>query len=272
MNSIKTFEIILGYIDMSTNKLSSNSSIIYNTFFGYSSFVSIDNNFFKIDLWMTNNFTLKNRDYFNYQFYIIPYLTFSTVNKYPLCCHSTPFYDGLNTCLDICPLSYYSTIENYCVKCPLFDCLTCNNATACTKCGLGKIVNGFCTKVSGCIKVDSTINSTTNNCLQCSEEFIYDNVSRTCNCAQGFWLVTDLCTDNYGCVFAHRVENKTICRSCDYNHFQLVGNYCECEKGFAFNNQTNTCEEVCGDGKLFSHVCDDGNTLDGDGCSAECTV
>jgi cysteine-rich repeat protein len=29
---------------------------------------------------------------------------------------------------------------------------------------------------------------------------------------------------------------------------------------------------VCGDGKVNGEQCDDGNTLDGDGCSANCTV
>ena len=34
----------------------------------------------------------------------------------------------------------------------------------------------------------------------------------------------------------------------------------------------DTCRQVCGDGKLFNLECDDGNILDGDGCSSICEV
>jgi cysteine-rich repeat protein len=37
----------------------------------------------------------------------------------------------------------------------------------------------------------------------------------------------------------------------------------------------DTCTETCGDGRnyhSFANECDDGNTVDGDGCSSSCTV
>ena len=39
--------------------------------------------------------------------------------------------------------------------------------------------------------------------------------------------------------------------------------------------QESGCQEICGDGVLFSSnhdVCDDGNTVSGDGCSSNCIV
>lgn len=35
---------------------------------------------------------------------------------------------------------------------------------------------------------------------------------------------------------------------------------------------SKACREICGDGILFVLACDDGNKLDGDGCSSNCNV
>ena len=41
--------------------------------------------------------------------------------------------------------------------------------------------------------------------------------------------------------------------------------------GFQFTVEGN-CEEECGDGIRVDHACDDGNTLDDDGCDSTCTI
>jgi cysteine-rich repeat protein len=38
------------------------------------------------------------------------------------------------------------------------------------------------------------------------------------------------------------------------------------------NCKAQSCTSHCGDGLVINEGCDDGNTLDGDGCSATCTV
>ena len=43
-------------------------------------------------------------------------------------------------------------------------------------------------------------------------------------------------------------------------------------EGYHITSSTNTCSEICGDGKLFDYQCDDGNQLDGDGCSKNCII
>ena len=45
-----------------------------------------------------------------------------------------------------------------------------------------------------------------------------------------------------------------------------------CCHGHFLNSATNACEEICGDGLLFVLGCDDGNMINGDGCSINCTV
>lgn len=55
------------------------------------------------------------------------------------------------------------------------------------------------------------------------------------------------------------------------------GDRCACAKGEELNLQSGQCESVvsepfCGDGNLDTEEqCDDGNTVDNDGCSANCT-
>ena len=51
------------------------------------------------------------------------------------------------------------------------------------------------------------------------------------------------------------------------------------EVGFTCSGGTSTkkdtCLEICGDGRnfhTFANECDDGNTVNGDGCSSTCTV
>lgn len=56
-----------------------------------------------------------------------------------------------------------------------------------------------------------------------------------------------------GCI---ECDSDTVCTNCSQEYY-LNG---------------VECSEVCGDGKLFNLKCDDGNTVDGDGCSSNCEV
>lgn len=44
----------------------------------------------------------------------------------------------------------------------------------------------------------------------------------------------------------------------------------QCLKGYY--NDSGICREICGDGILFDLECDDGNLVDGDGCSSTCQI
>lgn len=44
----------------------------------------------------------------------------------------------------------------------------------------------------------------------------------------------------------------------------------KCPAGFRLYK--DACIEICGDGLLFELECDDGNNVDGDGCSERCTI
>lgn len=60
------------------------------------------------------------------------------------------------------------------------------------------------------------------------------------------------CTEGCG-----RCTNCTVCLACSRGYFL---------------NPKGLCSEVCGDGLRFTLQCDDGNLIDGDGCSSTCDV
>ena len=51
----------------------------------------------------------------------------------------------------------------------------------------------------------------------------------------------------------------------------MLNNECVCTSGYEFDINRK-CIEICGDGKLIYLQCDDGNLINGDGCSDICTV
>ncbi|CDW76006.1 UNKNOWN [Stylonychia lemnae] len=122
------------------------------------------------------------------------------------------------------------------------------------------------------------------NYLECDDanQVSGDGCSSTCSIETGFYctggtlftpdICFEICGDgknfgNYECDDGN-VGNNDGCSS-----------QCYIEKGFtctAGNSTTKSvCEEICGDGKnmnSFLDQCDDGNTVNGDGCMKNCTI
>jgi cysteine-rich repeat protein len=46
---------------------------------------------------------------------------------------------------------------------------------------------------------------------------------------------------------------------------------CNCDVGY-YDNGVTACKEVCGDSRVITDQCDDGNTADNDGCSSTCYI
>jgi cysteine-rich repeat protein len=87
----------------------------------------------------------------------------------------------------------------------------------------------------------------------------------------GYHLVAQVCTNITGCITALLKNNAIVCAACNIMlKFILNNGDCECREGFSMQN--GTCTEICGDGKLFTMACDDGNNINGDGCSSDCNV
>ncbi|CDW73786.1 UNKNOWN [Stylonychia lemnae] len=119
---------------------------------------------------------------------------------------------------------------------------------------------------------------------QCDDTNIVNNdgCSPTCtintgyNCTGGSVNSKDTCQEicgdgkdyaKYGCDDGNTVNND----GCDQN--------CRIEVGYTCTGGSSavkdTCSEICGDGrnfKLVANQCDDGNNINGDGCSSTCQI
>lgn len=50
------------------------------------------------------------------------------------------------------------------------------------------------------------------------------------------------------------------------------GSCLKCSNVEGYTLVDGECDEICGDALIFDDLCDDGNNLNGDGCSSICTV
>jgi len=116
------------------------------------------------------------------------------------------------------------------------------------------------------------------DCIQCLPGYVHDNSTNTCGCSPGFYLASGLCLTFPGCLSAYSILTGVYCDICDasrYFEIDISTNYtCTCMQSCFYNSSTETCEDDCGDGLTppISGMCDDGNTLSGDGCSSTCYI
>lgn len=100
----------------------------------------------------------------------------------------------------------------------------------------------------------------TSGCSSCDTALTFNLNATTnlCDCNVGYYInpykKCSICV-MFGCVDCSAVD---VCRVCT--------------TGFTLNPATQQCDEICGDGILFVLPCDDGNAIDGDGCSSTCQV
>ncbi|CAI2363878.1 unnamed protein product [Moneuplotes crassus] len=115
-------------------------------------------------------------------------------------------------------------------------------------------------------------------CKECTQGFYQNSPSHptTCvtECGDGYKVGAEVCDDGNtsdadGC--------KSDCTEIEENYVCFGGSpnnkdTCElCAPGFTPDANKETCIPVCGDGILAdSEACDDGNTIEGDGCAPSC--
>lgn len=125
-------------------------------------------------------------------------------------------------------------------------------------------------------------------CDRCSSkpnsEFIHQ--SNTCQCKKGYTEILGNCLQtnsklavgsdsSEGCTVSTFFErNSRMCLPCPDGCLSCLNSYqcLLCRPEFIYVPETEKCVEFCGDGKKFVLECDDGNNVDGDGCSLDCKV
>lgn len=109
-----------------------------------------------------------------------------------------------------------------------------------------------CSAMAGCVNCNDT------GCTQCNAIFGFHLNGTICECSYGFFInsmnVCEQCSMQ-GCL---NCISQSQCIECDPTLYYLAPN--------------STCDDICGDGIRIYVQCDDGNVLDGDGCSSVCTV
>eukprot|EP00347_Sterkiella_histriomuscorum_P010294 403376857 len=159
------------------------------------------------------------------------------------------YYYFDDTCLEKCPDGYYQdNLLRACRKCNP-RCATCISSTYCTSCIYGpfQLNNGECTYFT-CLDTQYRAIRPQLSCFECDS---------TCLTCQG--------------------ESSFDCLSCRPKD-QFVAQQClSCKEQPGMTDPTDDsikgCVEICGDGFNYgSFQCDDGNILNGDGCSSKCVI
>lgn len=98
--------------------------------------------------------------------------------------------------------------------------------------------------------------------------------AKTCRkCDQNKIYAGGICSSVTGCSTADIINNKSVCMFCDFQkYFEKNPKYskCICRKGFVLKD--GQCNDHCGDGFKILDECDDGNTVNFDGCSSSCEI
>ncbi|CDW87691.1 fu domain containing protein [Stylonychia lemnae] len=154
-----------------------------------------------------------------------------------------------NSCKGLCPDGYYQdNFSRECKKCNP-RCETCISDTFCTKCieGPYQLNNGECTFFT-CLDNQYRAIKPQLSCYECDP---------SCLTCQG--------KSQFDCLSC-RPKNMLVAQQC------LT---CSEQPGMMepLDDTINGCIEICGDGFNYgSYQCDDGNIINGDGCSATCAI
>ncbi|CDW89713.1 fu domain containing protein [Stylonychia lemnae] len=152
-------------------------------------------------------------------------------------------------CLEECPIGYYpDNILKICKKCNP-RCASCLSDTFCTSCvdGPFQLNNGECTFFT-CLDTQYRVIKPSLACYEC------DSSCLTCQGKSQF--------DCLSC----RSKNQLVAQQC------LT---CNEQPGMTepLDDGVAGCVEICGDGFNYGfYQCDDGNVVNGDGCSSTCNI
>lgn len=173
-------------------------------------------------------------------------------------------------------------------------CSTCATLATCSVCDISNLYDKNLTN-SQCFYCDPISNMFVNSSSLCqlcslSQCILCSSLSTCslCNATAAFFVNTtdSLC---YPCPLAGCLtcQNLTACAICDTaNNWGLTSDgtckqcpfTCACD-GYVLPKYVNSttgiqyCSTVCGDGLVRNfEECDDGDTIEGDGCSSQCTI
>ncbi|CDW91263.1 fu domain containing protein [Stylonychia lemnae] len=162
---------------------------------------------------------------------------------------SQGYFKYESSCLEKCPDGYYQdNLVKICRKCKP-ECATCLTYDFCTSCIYGpyQLNDGECTYFT-CLDNQYRAIKPQLSCFEC------DSSCKTC---QG--------ESEFDCLSCN-AEDKFVAQQCLS---------CNQQPGMTepIDDSVSGCVEICGDGFNYgSYQCDDGNLINGDGCSSICII
>ena len=123
------------------------------------------------------------------------------------------------------------------------------------------------TTASGCVFFQNfcLLPGTSNTCLICQY------LGCTCTGIENNGFCTSVSKNCLTC----SATDYSVCLNCIGLLLTVQDGKCVCDAGsnYIYSGTTPNCNTICGDTLLVgSELCDDGNTIDGDGCSASCST
>eukprot|EP00347_Sterkiella_histriomuscorum_P016586 403352623 len=199
------------------------------------------------------------------------------------------------------PTYTWSKCENLqcvCLADDLSRCLSCKNTsylyiknknTCIESCPKGTYYDTMLQSCEPCVDVCKTCyGPTSNNCTECVQGYLFQAAAHSCKlviCQEPFQIIDEVNAECQACTFPCEScsGTPTNCVSCEksYEYRNNTCQYCDdFDAGLSFPYEPfsggklgGVCYEICGDGKLLGKdQCDDGNQVNGDGCSSECKI
>ena len=153
-------------------------------------------------------------------------------------------------------------------------CSACNNAF---------FLQG--TSCPACDPSCATCSGTSTNCLSCPPGKVLQGSSCLSACLPKFYPNAGVCSScHLTCATCTLGNLATQCDNCISGHFLYLGicQNCADTSNPYFISINGQCWDKCGTGKRFTpqalpglggyNACDDGNLVNGDGCSSDCRI
>jgi proprotein convertase subtilisin/kexin type 5 len=179
-------------------------------------------------------------------------------------------------CTATCPVGYYTNYtDNTCMQC-LINCTSCNDLYSCSGCVSAYYLDPVDKLCYNChVSCMTCTGPGGDQCTTCQYPlFLTNNVCTNLTCSPSNYVDSILGCTPCTHLFANSMTcNSTNVLSCQSTYVMQSNTCISCSLVTGFYLDVNhACREICGDGKLYVLQCDDGNTLDGDGCSSSCNV
>lgn len=180
-------------------------------------------------------------------------------------------------CYTACPTqsTFTDAGNNICIDCPA-GCLTCTSSIHCNTCLTNYYLDTQLNLCFACNKAcKGCLGPAQNQCTDCSYPlYLSSNQCLNITCPFGQYVDSHSgclnCSDLWSNSLTCTISAATLCQKL-YKISNGVCVYCTSVAGYTITS-TGDCSEICGDGIDLEYQCDDGNVLNGDGCSSNCLV